>query len=87
MAKKYKFEIIRYDEGDVKAYRLGNNTLVKHYYWNNNYEWLILHNPNPWAVHFNCEVTRGVMNGTIEYAYSCRTGKQRLIELFEEETQ
>ncbi len=38
---KVKFEVLRDDDGEVRGYKLGNYYLVKHYIWNNTYEWII----------------------------------------------
>ena len=78
MAKNI-FEIIRDDDGTVDGYRLGNHYLMKHYYWNNDYEWII--NTTGRQAYFQTELSKGLDNGEIELAFSCKQGKQRLMEL------
>ena len=80
---KYRFEKIYDSEDDVRAYKLGRFYLIKHYYWNNNYEWLI-QKDKEW-LGFDSEISRGLENGTIEFGHSCKAGKERLIELYEQE--
>ena len=82
---KYKFEKIRDDDGEIRAYKLGNNTLVKHYYCGNNYEWLISRTGETYAPWSNAIRRKCFENGTLETCGSCKQGKERLIELFEQE--
>ena len=84
MRKSYKFEKIHDSEGDVRAYKLGSNYLIKHYYFNNNYEWLISRGCE-W-LGFDSEILRKLETGEIEIAFSCKQGKERLIGLFEQES-
>lgn len=81
---KYKFEKLRDSDGDIKGYKLGNNTLIKHYYWGNDYEWFVSREGREYAG-FGTEITKRLMTGALEIAHSCKDGKQRLIDLYEQE--
>ena len=77
--KKVKFEIIRDTDGIVDGYRLGNHYLMKHYYWMNDYEWII--NTTGRNFYFQRDFDKAVASGEIEFVLTCKQGKQRLIEL------
>lgn len=77
--KNIKFEIIRDYDKNVEGYKLGNYYLMKHYYWNNDYEWII---NKDGTQHYPAGVFDKMLDsGEIELALSCKEGKQRLIEL------
>ena len=74
-----KFEVIRDVDGNVDGYKLGNWYLMKHYYWANDYEWII--NKDGRQHYFTNEFHQLIDNGEIELANSCAEGKQRLVTL------
>ena len=79
--KNIKFEVIRDYDGNVDGYKLGEWYLMKHYYWNNDYEWII--NKTGKQHYTGYEFDKAQDNKEIEIVLSCKAGKQRLIELQE----
>lgn len=75
-----KFEIIRDDENEIRAYKLGDYYLCKLYTWANNYSWII----SKELIYFLFDHDFSTLydNGTIELAHSCREGKQILRDRF-----
>lgn len=78
-----KCKTMRDSSGHIEGYRLGNHYLIKHYYDNNHYSWLI--NSDGRTYYYPTEITRGIDNNEIEIAFSCKEGKLRLIQLYNEE--
>lgn len=74
-----KFEAIRDSEGKIDGYKLGEYYLMKHYYWGNEYEWII--NTTGKSFYFQTEFFNELHSGGIELVHSCKQGKQRLVEL------
>lgn len=79
--KNIKFEVIRDYDGNVDGYRLGNYYLMKHYHWDNTYNWII--NKDGAMHYFECEFWKLVDLGEVEIVLNCKEGKKRLIELQE----
>lgn len=78
--KKEKFEVIRDWDNEVAGYKLGEYYLMKHYIWNNEYEWII--NKTGVSSYFSCEFRDELDAGNIELVSSCKIGKQILRERF-----
>lgn len=79
---KEKIKVIRDWDNEVCGYQLGNYCLYKHYYWGNNYCWYISKNGKKYFS--ECERSRAYYKGEIEFVYSCKKGKERLVELYNE---
>ena len=76
------YNVLRDGWGDVRGYSLGDYKLVKHYTWGNSYEWVIAKRDTRVAT-THCECWRQFDNGDIlEIANSCKTGKERLADLY-----
>lgn len=71
-----KFEIIRDCDGVVDGYKLGDWYLMKHYYWNNSYSWII--NKTGKCMYTYCEWEKAYKNGEVEVVNSCKQGKEIL---------
>ena len=78
---KVKFEVIRDFDGNVDGYKLGNWYLMKHYFWDNEFSWIL--NKDGRCVYSSYEYSKKYDAGEIIPVLSCREGKQRLIELNE----
>lgn len=76
---KIKFEVIRDFDGNVDGYKLGDWYLMKHYYWDNEYSWIINQTGRGFYGHY--EFHKALESGEISIVGSCKEGKQRLIEL------
>ena len=77
--KNVKFEIIREFDGTVAGYKLGNHYLMKHYYWDNSYSWIINTTGNQYYTSYDFH--KAYDNKEIEIVLNCKEGKQRLIAL------
>lgn len=77
-----KFEIIRDCDGVVDGYKLGEWYLMKYYYWNNSYSWII--NKTGKTVYSYYEWDKAYKNKEVEPVDSCKVGKQILIERYKE---
>lgn len=71
-----KFEVIRDCDGVVDGYKLGDWYLMKHYYWDNNYSWII--NKTGKSVYSYYEWDMEYRNGNVEVVNSCKQGKEIL---------
>ena len=66
--KKYRFEILRDDDGAVRGYKLGNHYLIKHYVWGNEYEWII--NKDGKDYYFAYEIMQLHDAGEVEWGFN-----------------
>lgn len=78
--KQVKMEVIRDWDGDVKGYKLGDNYLFKHYYYGNNYCWYISLKGDKYY-YSETEFSRAYLNEEIIPVYSCKKGKELLVQL------
>ena len=81
---KVKFNVIRDWDGDVRGYALGEYKLVKHYGWGNSYSWVIVKRANDVAA-ADCDFWRQYNNNELEIVSSCKSGKERLVDLYIED--
>ena len=79
---KVKFEKIYEeleDKPEVAGYKLGKYYLIKHFFWNNSFSWII--NTTGKSNYSEVEFSDGYKSGEIILVTSCKDGKQKLIEL------
>jgi len=76
--KQIKLETLRDFDGEVRGYKLGNYYLMKHYYYGNQYSWLVCkEDRNTWGYSLYDLINKG----EVISVYSCKKGKELLVKL------
>ena len=71
---------IKDDDGDIRAYKIGDYYLAKHYSWNNYYDWVITKNLD-YASGSTIDFNRRLELGDIRFANSYKEGKEELLKI------